>query len=192
MLKRFMWLLLVLPFLAGCARPGTNLNTYWDAPQFQLTDQAGQPFASSSLAGQVWLVDFIYTHCTDVCPTYLSPRMMQLQQQILEGKLPGKVELISISVDPVRDTPAVLQQYGARYGADPRVWHFLTGPDATVQALLQTGFKVGSVVKAETDGNLTHSSYFLLIDRQGKVRAIYDGTEVDAAKMFADMRQLAS
>jgi protein SCO1/2 len=102
------------------------------------------------------------------------------------------VDLVSISVDPQRDTPAVLQEYAARYGADPRVWHFLTGPEATLQGLLQTGFKVGSVVKAETDGNLVHSSYFLLVDRQGKVRALYDGTEVDAAKMFTDLHQLSS
>jgi len=118
--------------------------------------------------------------------------MAQLQQQILAQNLVGKVDLVSITVDPQRDTPAVLQEYGARYGADPRVWHFLTGPDATLQSLLQTGFKVGSVVKAETEGNLTHSSYFLLVDRQGKVRALYDGTEVDADKMFADLQQLSS
>jgi len=192
MFRRVLWLLLVLLFLAGCARPGTSLDTYWNAPHFQLTDQAAQPFNSSALAGRVWLVDFIYTHCPDICPVYLSPRMAQLQQQILARNLVGKVDLVSITVDPQRDTPAVLQEYGARYGADPRVWHFLTGPDATLQSLLQTGFKVGSVVKAETEGNLTHSSYFLLVDRQGKVRALYDGTEVDADKMFADLQQLSS
>ena len=192
MLKRLLWFLLVLLFLAGCARPGTNLDTYWAAPQFRLTDQAGRPFDSSALAGRVWLVDFIYTNCPDVCPVYLSPRMLQLQHEILAGNLVGRVDLVSISVDPQRDTPEVLQEYAARYGADPRIWHFLTGPDATLKALLQTGFKVGSVVKAETEHNLTHSSYFLLIDQSGKVRALYDATEVDAAKMFADLQQLSS
>ena len=63
-------------------------------------------------------------------------------------------------------------KYAARYGADPRIWHFLTGPDTTLKALLQTGFKVGTVVKAETEDNLTHSSYFLLIDQNGKTQGV--------------------
>ena len=97
--------------------------------------------------------------------------------------------------------------------ADERVWHFLTGPESTIQDLLQTGFKIGSAIRQDevavsSDPNVTtgthatghapqtgsyvvtHSSYFLLVDRQGKVRTSYDSTETEPDSMFADIRQL--
>jgi protein SCO1 len=199
--------------LAGCARPA-RLDTLWDAPRFALTDEAGQPFSSDALSGKVWLIDFIYTSCPDVCPIYLSAKMKQLQDQILASNLVGQAELVSLTVDPRRDTPAELATYGARFGANPRVWNFLTGPEPVIQDLTQNGFKVGSAVKAEMDTvparpapgantvpasdsrqvigsySLVHSSYFLLVDRHGKIRATYDGTEVEADKIFADIQQL--
>jgi protein SCO1 len=207
-----LWFVLVL--MIGCVPRPSALPVLWDAPQFNLVDASGQPFATTDLAGKVWLIDFIYTNCPDVCPVYLSPKMKTLQDEVLAKNLVGQVELVSLTVDPRRDTPAVLAEYGARFGADPRVWRFLTGPDATIQPLLQTGFKIGSAIKAEEavtvsagqdtqahgqgaasgtpagSYTLIHSSYFLLVDGAGKIRANYDGTEVEAAKMFGDMRQL--
>ncbi len=207
------WLSLGVWFLAGCSQ-GARLDTLWDAPGFTLTDESGRPFSSQQLSGRVWFVDFIYTNCPDECPLYLSPKMMALQKDILSQNLAGKVDLISISVDPKRDTPAVLADYASRYGADPRVWHFLTGPDATIQPLLQTGFKVGAAIPAEsvqvTPGThegtpgasptgtaepggadtLLHSSYFLLVDDSGKVRATYDGEQVKVDEMLNAMKSL--
>ncbi len=206
--------------LAGCAA-GPRQETLWDAPAFTLTDAASQPFGSGQLAGRVWLADFIYTNCPDECPLYLSPKMAALQRAILAGNLAGKIDLVSITVDPQRDTPAVLADYGARYGADPRVWHFLTGPNATLQDLMQNGFKVGSALPADTvqvggttagtparqtggtpaaptdtphagaaGYTLTHSVYFVLVDRHGKVRAVYDGEQVTPEEMLKGAQAL--
>ncbi len=209
--KNVLLAVLAALLLAGCNPFAPKpLDTLWDAPRFTLTDETGQPFSSDALAGQVWLADFIYTNCPDECPLYLSPKMAQLQRDILSQNLAGKVSLISITVDPRRDTPAVLKDYAARYGADPRVWHFLTGPDSTVQPLLQTGFKVGAALPADTvqvgagtpepgassgtggSYTLLHSSYFLLVDKQGKVRADYDGVQVAAADMLKGIQELVN
>lgn len=194
--------------ISGCSRPTERLSVLWDAPRFTLIDQAGQAFSSDRLMGQVWLADFIYTYCPDECPLYLSPKMMQTQQQILAKGLVGQVQLVSLTVDPRRDTPAILAEYGARYGADPRIWHFLTGPDATIQGILQDGFKVGSAIQADPvtvsasatgtasqnragdSYTLLHSSTLLLVGRDGKIRATYDGQDVEVQQMVADIQSL--
>lgn len=192
-------LALVVVGVAGCGS-GPRLETLWDAPRFNLTDESGRPFSSDALAGRVWLADFIYTHCPDECPIYLSPKMASLQARIIAANLADQVQLISFTVDPRRDTPAVLADYAAAYGADPRVWRFLTGPDATIGPLLQTGFKVGAAVPADAVTvtpptpapayALIHSAYFLLVDRQGKIRGTYDGEQVPADDMLKGIRQL--
>lgn len=203
-----------LLLLTGCAA-APRLETLWDAPAFTLTDATGRPFGSDQLAGKVWLVDFIYTNCPDECPLYLSPKMAALQKELLDRKLAGQVDLVSLTVDPKRDTPAVLADYAARYGADDRVWHFLTGPDATLQALLQNGFKVGSALPADTvqiggtpqaadtpgathahaapsdsSYSVAHTLYFLLVDRHGKIRATYDGEQVKVEDMLKGAQAL--
>jgi protein SCO1 len=208
-------LALGLLLLTGCAA-GPRLETLWDAPAFTLTDASGRPFGSDQLAGKVWLVDFIYTNCPDECPLYLSPKMAALQKELLDRKLVGQVDLVSLTVDPKRDTPAVLADYAARYGADDRVWHFLTGPDATIQGLLENGFKVGSALPAdsvqvggtpqvaETPGATSHAQaapgdngyavahtiYFLLVDRHGKIRAMFDGEQVKVEEMLNSAQAL--
>jgi protein SCO1 len=193
-------LALLLVISAGCAAPGSRLDTLWDAPSFVLTDETGQPFHSDTLAGKVWLIDFIYTNCPDECPIYLSPKMHMLQEQIKGKKLAGKVELISLSVDPKRDTPQVLADYAVRFSADPQIWHFLTGADATIEPLLVNGFKVGSAIMQTPvtvtplgtgeSYTLLHTPYFLLVDQHGKIRKTYDGTEVAVEQLLADIQQL--
>jgi protein SCO1/2 len=215
---------LVAALLAGCSSilPAARPAVLWDAPTFTLTDSAGQSFSSTDLSGRVWMVDFMYTHCTDICPTYLSPKMQALQERILKDKLGNQAALVTITVDPQRDTPAVLADYAHHFAADPSVWHFLTGPKPTTDTLMQTGFKVGSAINAETvtvtttatlsttasisgtaqadppgtagAGNYTliHTPYFLLVDRQGKVRSTFDATTVSVDQMYAVMRALTA
>jgi protein SCO1/2 len=190
--------------ISGCARAQPALGTLWDAPSFDLIDQGGAPFSSTSLAGKVWVVDFFYSNCQDECPIYLSPKMRMLQEQITNKGLESQVKLISITVDPKRDTPQVLQDYATRYAADPGIWSFLTGPDSTIQGLLQNGFKVGSAIwempvtvtvaqaggGASSNYTILHSPYMLLVDQQGKIRQEYDGTQVDVSQIFGNVSQL--
>jgi protein SCO1 len=213
-MRRLVPLALGLLLVTGCTG-GPRLEMLWDTPAFTLTDAADRPFGSDQLAGKVWLVDFIYTNCPDECPLYLSPKMAALQKELLDRKLAGQVDLVSLTVDPKRDTPAVLADYAARYGADGRIWHFLTGPDAMIQGLLQNGFKVGSALPAVTvqvggtpqavgtpgaihahaaqgdaSYSVAHTTYFLLVDRHGKIRATYDGEQVKVEDMLKGAQAL--
>jgi len=105
-------------------------------PDALLTDQNGRPLRllNDVVGDKVVVVSFVYTHCTTVCPV-VSQVFAQVQAQ-LGRQLESEVRLISLSVDPARDTPARLKAYAAQHGARPG-WLWLTGPAAHVTAALQ-------------------------------------------------------
>lgn len=141
------------------------------APSLALTDQAGQPFSSNSLKGRVWIVNFIFTSCAGTCPG-MSAKMAALQQ-----RLPVEIPLVSISVDPKRDTPPVLAEYALRYAAQPGRWSFLTGPEEEIRRITQQGFRLGMAEGGSPEEPIIHSVRFVLVDREGMIRGYYDSTE---------------
>jgi len=175
--------LALLLALAGC-RKEEPLPVYWQVPPFQLTSQAGQPFDSKSLDGHIWVADFIYTNCPGPCPR-MSAQMRGVQSAV--ENMPG-VTLVSFTVDPKNDKPAVLAAYATRYHAEPGRWFFLTGDQASLEALCRNGFKLGDV-----DGSMTHSTRFVLVDRHSRVRGFYGATEDGAVpRLLHDIRALAA
>jgi protein SCO1/2 len=149
-------------------------------PAFALTDQAKRPFGTRELAGKVWVADFVFTACQEACPL-LSQRMQELGRRTKH--LGPDFHLVSISVDPERDTPERLAEYGARYGANPIRWSFLTGPVDAIQEAVTGGFKVGMGKEAVTpDGGgptffeIFHGEHLVLVDRQLRVRGYFPAT----------------
>src|ERR1700730_13661971 len=105
--------ILALLVLTGCLRMPDPLPVLGEIPPFSLTSEANRPFGRESLDGKVWVADFIFTSCSGPCPR-LSSLMHQVQQSITG--MPD-VRLVSFTVDPKRDTPAVLTEYAARFHA---------------------------------------------------------------------------
>jgi len=165
--------------LAGC---GTKLPSLATVPGFVLTDHTGVTFNSESvLHGQVWVANFMFTNCPGPCPR-MSSQIRQVQTA-LDGQ---SIKLVSLTVDPARDTPEVLAKYAEFYNASPGVWYFLTGPRETLNHLDRDVFKLGSV-----DGSLDHSTRFILVDRQSQVRGYYLSSDVDAiSRLIADAKTL--
>jgi len=173
----------LLLVLAACRASGPKLDDFGTVPEFQLTAQDGSAFDSSSLRGKVWVADFFFTSCGSICPM-MTAHMHHIQAATAD--LPG-VQLVSFTIDPWRDTPAVLAKYAAVYHASPTRWHLLTGPQATLQKLDRNVFKLGNV-----DGSLAHSPRFILVDGNGHIRGYYDTTEDGSIpKIIADARALA-
>ncbi len=143
-------------------------------PDFSLIERDGKAVSRDDLLGSLWIADFIFTRCAGPCPT-LSLRMRSLQEGI--EKYGGNVKLVSFSVDPTYDQPPVLRTYAKHYQADPKLWWFLTcGDEATMYKVVREGF-LQTVVPAGKVGQITHSTYFVLVDRQGRIRAFYEGLE---------------
>jgi protein SCO1 len=149
-------------------------------PAFSLTDQAGRTFGTRELTGKVWVADFVFTACQQACPL-LSQRMQELGRRTRH--LGPDFHLVSISVDPENDTPARLAEYGARYGANPLSWSFLTGPVEAIQNTVTEGFKIGMGKEAVTpDGGgetffeIFHGENLVLVDRELRVRGYFPAT----------------
>lgn len=178
--------LALLIVVAGCSRE--TLPVLGTVPPFALTERAGTPLASDALAGRVWIADFIFTRCPGVCPV-LSQRMGELRPKLAQGD--DGVRLVSISVDPVFDTPEVLRPYAERFQAGPE-WVFLTGSRDEVGRLLRDGFKVGFADDGPAAMPITHSERFVLVDRDMQIRGYYVGTDpADLARLVDDANALA-
>jgi protein SCO1 len=133
-------------------------------PDFRLTDQQGRTVTAGDLHGRVAAVNFIYTRCPlpDICPR-LSANFAALQRRFGD-----RVLLLSITVDPDYDTPAVLAEYARRWSADPGGWRFLTGDVAGLAAAL------GEVYWTD-EGSIGHNSMTTVIGRDGRIAAMVEG-----------------
>ena len=179
---RGLLLTILLCLAAACSRPGSNLPDYGKVPDFSMTDSTGQPFSSRALAGKVWVADFIYTNCPAECP------MMSSKMHVVAKKLQGQddVRIVSISVDPERDTPAKLTEFAKHYGGATAQWIFLTGSPQTVHTVAYTTFHVGDVL-----GKIEHSTKFVVVDKHGVIRGYYSSTDEEGiAAMLKDIAVL--
>jgi protein SCO1 len=158
---------LLVFLLAGCGR-SQPLAIFGDVPPFELTNQKGAGFNRSALDGHVWVADFIFTNCEGPCPR-MSSHMRALQ------KATGpSVRLVSFTVDPDRDSPAVLAAYAKHFGADDARWSFLTGDKSVLNTLDQDAFKLGTI-----GAGLDHSTRFVLVDKKERIRGYYGIAEGD-------------
>jgi protein SCO1/2 len=163
--------LLGLTMLPGADAVGSRLAVIRQAPDFALTTQAGSPYRFSDHKGKVVLLSFVFTTCNGSCPATTS-RMVSIQQELnRRGDFKdGKVELVSITLDPARDTPDVLRDYMKLYDVDAANWTFLTGTAGDVTKTI-TAWDMW--VKPAANGQLDHPSRVFLIDKRGQVREIY-------------------
>jgi protein SCO1/2 len=163
---------------------GRSTDVIFAAPRFSLIDENGNPFSADTLRGRAYICDFIFTTCGSACP------LMTQKLAALQGQTPAGLQLISFTVNPEHDTPAVLKQYAAARGADPRRWHFLTG---TTGQMIRTVREMKLGFQAANDRDpILHSEKFLLIDGDGNVRGIYDSLDGQSMKeLVADAAWLA-
>jgi len=133
-------------------------------PDFRLTDQDGRQVTAADLRGKVTAVNFLYTRCPlpDVCPR------LAANFAAIARRFGDRVALVSVTVDPDYDTPAVLKEYASHWKADPRTWRFLTGDAADLAA------KLGEVYWFD-EGSIGHNSMMSVFGRDGKLAAVVEG-----------------
>lgn len=159
--------------------PAPTLEVGQAVPDFTLTDQTGQRVSLSRFKGTVVGVTFIYTSCPfpDYC-FRLSNNFGRLQKRFAR-QMGRDLVLLSISFDPVHDTPEVLAKYGRTWKADANSWHFLTGmPDEVKAVCHRFGLNFWP-----DDGSLAHSMHTLVIDREGKLAANFEGNQFSAEQL---------
>lgn len=152
------------------------LEDYGPAPEFTLVSHHDAPFSAADLRGKVYVTSFIFTRCPSICPI-VTAKMREVQART--KNLGDRFHLVSISVDPVHDTPAVLAQYARDNQASATRWTFLTGPYDAVQTIAEEGFKqaMQKLPPGDEIMNLTHGTHLVLVDANGRIRGFYDSAD---------------
>jgi protein SCO1/2 len=171
---------ILLSILAFSCNRASNLETFYPVPDFSLTDQTDKPVTLHELKGRVWVADFIFTNCGGTCPV-MTEKMRKLQET-----LPANIRLVSFTVDPARDTSKALAAYAAEHGATRERWLFLTGDKQELYDICIKGFKLPLQDDEGTPLEpITHSTRFVLVDKEGQIRGYYSGTEEEDLKRLA-------
>ena len=151
-------------------------------PDFVLTNQNSQPFTKTSLLGHVTVADIIFTRCGGPCPEMT--RKMSTLQQLLPDPA---VHLLTLTTDPGYDTPEVLKQWASRFKADFSRWSFVTGPKSEIARVAVGGLKLvaeekPSQERTSAEDLFIHSTIFVLVDKQARLRGPFDSTDSDFEK----------
>jgi protein SCO1/2 len=190
MLALLLWSLAgpVHPVLAhNTSSDNVRLPTIGPAPDFSLTSQDGAPVSLSDFRGKVLAVTFIFTSCADTCPL-LTAKMAQVQDAL--GADFGKsISFVSITVDPERDTVAVLKDYAHTFGANLKGWAFLTGTQAAIDDVVA---RYGIFAARAETGDIDHTFLTSLIDRDGNIRVQYLGVRFDPEEFRRDLLSLVA
>src|SRR5215510_11882506 len=127
---------ILLSTLAFSCKGASNLETFYPVPDFSLTDQTDKPVTLHELKSRAWVADFIFTNCGASCP------MMTEKIRKLQETVPADIRMVSVTVDPARDTTKALAAYAAEHGATRERWLFLTGEKQSLYDLCVKGFKL--------------------------------------------------
>jgi protein SCO1/2 len=178
-----------LPDTSNSVLMAAELLAVGDAvPDAALIDQTDTRRSLSEWFGAPTLVTFIYTRCPlpNFCPL-MDRNFALIQDRIAaDTTLAGRVRLISVTLDPDYDTPAVLSEHASTLGADPAVWTFLTGDRVTIDRVAAR-FGVGVMRDDGPEGPVTHNLRTALIDSDGKLAKVYSGNEWTPDQVVEDL-----
>jgi cytochrome oxidase Cu insertion factor (SCO1/SenC/PrrC family) len=170
---------------ASSCREGAALPVLYPVPAATLTTHTGESLNLDRVKGRVAVYDFIFTHCAATCPV-MTASMSSLTKTLESPRL----QFISITVDPARDTPAALRQYAQGVRSDAR-WIFLTGERDAIVDLSVKGFKLAAADPGAGAEAILHSTRFVVADASGMIRGYYDGTSsADMKRLARDVRAL--
>lgn len=164
------------------AEGSTTDTIYHHIPDFKFVNQNGDTVSSEMYDGKVYVANFFFATCPTICPK-MSTHMLQLQKHFYDL---NNFQLLSITVDPEHDTVEVLKEYSQRVQAMDSVWNFLTGDQEKIYDLAFKGYFANAMEDEVAPGGFLHSSNLFLIDRQGRIRGIFDGTSTSETNDLKD------
>ncbi len=139
-------------------------------PDFQFVNHNGDTISNKDYLGKVYVIEFFFTTCPSICPI-MNKNLVAVEKEVGSNEDFG---IVSITIDPKHDTPAVLKQYAENYGISNPNWNFLTGEREEIYDLANRGFGIFANPDETVPGGFAHSGLFALIDREGYVRSRTD------------------
>ena len=139
-------------------------------PAFKLTNQNEKQISDKDYLGKVYVVEFFFSTCPTICPK-MNESMLLLQNEYYVNP---KFGIVSITIDPAKDTPQVLKEHAAFLGVKHYNWNFLTGDKAYIYNLANKGFNLYAGQNNKAAGGFEHSGLFALVDKNGNIRCRRD------------------
>lgn len=175
-------------------------STFHQIPDFSFVNQNGDTITQDDYLGSVYVANFIFTTCPTICPV-MTYQMRRIQQKT--ATLPGfngNFKILSHTVNPQYDTHEVLLEYSKNMEADLSNWNFVTGDKSSIYSMAPYYF-VNAMEDSLAEGGFLHSEFFVIVDKQGRVRArdddngnnigVYDGTsDYEVGLLIEDLKIL--
>ena len=177
-----------LPILGERYVDDNQDTVYHSIADFAFVNQLGDTIQKKDVAGKVYVADFFFTTCPTICPI-MKKEMLRVYEQF---KGDPNFRILSHTIDPTHDTQAVLQDYAGKLGvSDAATWNFLTGDQEKIFEIGQTSYLTTAMADDLEPGGFLHSGAFVLVDQQGRIRGVYDGTKSEQVdRLLADIPKL--
>ncbi len=154
---------------ATISEDGRVIEFSENAPVIDLIDQDGRPVKNDDLTGKAVLINFIYAHCDESCPVMVH-KFMDIAAE-LKGHMGKDLILLSITMDPERDTPDMLKGYAEKIRADESYWRFLTGEKDKVENTIKA---FNFFFMKNEDGTFAHDNKIMMLDKDGRWKYIFN------------------
>ena len=154
----------------GSAKVDQKLIKIGPAPKFELLNQDNVKITNEFYKGKVYVLEFFFATCPSICPK-MNANMVTLQNAFFGNPNFG---IVSITIDPAHDTPAVLKEHAELLGVKSANWNFLTGDKEYIYGLSNKGFNIYVGENSKAQGGFEHSGLFALIDKNGNIRCRKD------------------
>lgn len=167
-------------------------DTIWHTvANIKLQNQLGDTVNLYDIRNKIIVADFFFTSCGSICPK-LTTNLAKMQRSFIKGgdeyhRVDSSiVQFLSFTIDPERDSFPRLRKYADRYGVDHDSWWFLTGNRDSIYNFIFEQLKVDKYTSEPIDSNFVHTSRFVLLDKQFKIRGYYDGLDTLALTKLAE------
>ena len=160
---------------------------YHTIPDFKFVNQEGDTVTAQNFKDKIYVADFFFTTCPTICP------VMKKQLKKVYEKIQGQndIAILSHTIDPEHDTPAVLKEYAQDLGVKGTQWMFVTGNREKIYEIGEKQYLVVAGADSTAPGGYIHSGAFVLIDKEKRVRGMYNGTDDEATKrLMVDIERL--
>lgn len=142
-------------------------------PNFKFMNQEGKEITQKAYEGKIYIADFFFTSCPGICPR-LAKNMGKLQEVF---KNDSDVLLLSHSVTPEKDSVSVLKEYAIENNVNSKKWNLVTGNKKEIYEIARNAyFADEDFVKTQDESAFIHTENFVLIDKKGRIRGVYNGT----------------
>lgn len=162
-------------------------TVYQTIPEFSFLNQDSSIITGKDFDGKIYVADFFFTSCTSICP--IMHRNMLTVYKEFSGN--NEVKILSHSIDSKYDTPSRLKKYASKLGISGNQWEFVRGSRDSIYTIAEKSYLTSVGEDSNAPGGFIHQGWFILVDKDKRLRGAYDGTNEEQVKqLIADMHTL--